>query len=75
MAQAARTSRIMASSTFSDLKEERNVLQEMVFSCVGELYLQHQARFQAIDLRWGARKEAEVDQWTLRRGENAPLRV
>ena len=52
MAQPARTFRIFVSSTFHDLKEERNALQEQVFPRVRELCSQHGARFQAIDLRW-----------------------
>lgn len=66
---------IIVSSTFHDLKEERNASQDKVFSCLRGLYLQHEACFQAINLRCGAREETEVDQRTLRRGENAPLRV
>ena len=52
MAQRSRTFRIFVSSTFSDLKAERNALQERVFPKLRELCLQHGARFQAIDLRW-----------------------
>lgn len=51
MAQASKTYRIFVSSTFSDLKEERNALQKNVFPKLRDLYMQHGCRFQAIDLR------------------------
>ncbi len=57
MARASRTFRIFVSPTFSDLKEERNALQERVFPKLRELCMQHGARFQAIDLRWGVTEE------------------
>jgi len=65
MAQPSRTFRIFVSSTFSDLKAERNALQERVFPKLRELCMQHGARFQAIDLRWGVSEEAAVDQQTM----------
>jgi len=37
MAQSSRTFRIFVSSTFSDLKSERNALQEKVFPRLSEL--------------------------------------
>lgn len=66
MAQASRTFRIFVSSTFSDLKEERNALQKEVFPKLRELCMQHGCRFQAIDLRWGVREEAGLDQQTMK---------
>ena len=39
MAQSSRTFRIFVSSTFSDLKAERNALQEKVFPRLCELFL------------------------------------
>lgn len=65
MVQAGRTFRIFVSSTFSDLKEERNALQERVFPRLRELCMQHGCRFQAIDLRWGVSEEASLDQQTM----------
>jgi len=59
------TFRIFVSSTFSDLKEERNALQERVFPRLRELCAQHGGRFQAIDLRWGVSEEASLDQQTM----------
>jgi hypothetical protein len=66
MAQTTRTFRIFVSSTFSDLKEERNALQRYVFPRLRDLCTQHGCRFQAIDLRWGVRDEAGLDQQTMK---------
>ena len=66
MAQASKTFRIFISSTFSDLKEERNALQKDVFPKLRELCTQHGCRFQAIDLRWGVSDEAALDQQTVK---------
>ncbi|MBE9571261.1 MAG: DUF4062 domain-containing protein [Proteobacteria bacterium] len=66
MAQANRTFRIFVSSTFDDLKAERNALQKQVFPKLRELCLQHGCRFQAIDLRWGVSEEAALDQQTMK---------
>jgi NACHT domain- and WD repeat-containing protein len=66
MALSGKTFRIFVSSTFSDLKEERNALQEKVFPRLKELCLQHGCRFQAVDLRWGVREEAGLDQQTMK---------
>ena len=66
MVQAGRTFRIFVSSTFSDLKEERNALQKYVFPRLRELCMQHGCRFQAIDLRWGVSEEAGLDQQTMK---------
>ena len=62
MAQASETFRIFVSSTFNDLKAERNALQERVFPKLRQLCLGRGARFQAIDLRWGVSEEATLDQ-------------
>ncbi len=66
MALASKTFRIFVSSTFSDMKGERNALQKNVFPRLRELCLQHGTRFQAIDLRWGVREEAALDQQTMK---------
>ena len=66
MALASKTFRIFVSSTFSDLKEERNALQREVFPRLRELCRDHGCRFQAIDLRWGVREEAGLDQQTMK---------
>jgi NACHT domain- and WD repeat-containing protein len=66
MAQTSRTFRIFVSSTFSDLKAERNALQENIFPRLRELASAHGCRFQAIDLRWGVSEEAALDQQTMK---------
>ncbi|MDO8728066.1 MAG: DUF4062 domain-containing protein [Candidatus Methanoperedens sp.] len=66
MPLTSRTFRIFVSSTFSDLKEERNALQKNVFPKLRELCMQHGCRFQAIDLRWGVREESALDQQTMK---------
>lgn len=60
------TFRIFVSSTFADLKEERNALHRTVFPALKALCENHGARFQAIDLRWGIRDEAALDHQTMR---------
>ena len=65
MTAPSKTFRIFVSSTFQDLKAERNVLQQVVFPRLRELCAQHGARFQAIDLRWGVSEEASLDQQTM----------
>ncbi len=64
--QSSRTFRIFVSSTFSDLKGERNALQEKVFPRLRDLAAAHGCRFQAIDLRWGVSEEAALDQQTMK---------
>jgi len=66
MALASKTFRLFVSSTFSDLKEERNALQKKVFPELRTLCLQYGFRFQAIDLRWGVSQEASQNQETMR---------
>jgi hypothetical protein len=58
MPVATRTFRVFISSTFEDLKEERDALQREVFPRLRKTCEEHGARFQAIDLRWGVRDEA-----------------
>ncbi|MGQ0701884.1 MAG: DUF4062 domain-containing protein [Gemmatimonadales bacterium] len=65
MPRSTRTFRVFVSSTFADLKAERNALQDRVFPALRELCLRHGCRFQAIDLRWGVNQEASLDQRTL----------
>lgn len=57
--------RLFVSSTFSDFVHERNALQKHVFPVASVFATQLDFRFQAIDLRWGIRKEAAADQATL----------
>lgn len=60
-----RTFRLFVSSTFSDLKAERNALSQFVFPRLRELCSRHGCQFQAIDLRWGISSEAGLDQQTV----------
>jgi len=66
MTISSRTIRIFISSTFNDLKEERNTLQKDVFPRLRDLCREHNCRFQAIDLRWGISEEAGLDQQTMK---------
>jgi hypothetical protein len=61
----SRTFRIFVSSTFNDLKAERNALQERVFPRLRELAESHGVHFQAIDLRWGVSDQASLDQQAM----------
>lgn len=58
--------RVFVSSTFTDLKKERNALQEQVFPKLEQLCVQNGFQFQAIDLRWGVSSEAGLDHRTMR---------
>ncbi len=66
MPRASRVFRIFVSSTFADLKAERNALQRDVYPKLQALCAGHGARFQAIDLRWGVSDEAGLDQQTMK---------
>ncbi len=66
MPRDSRTFRLFVSSTFSDLKAERNALQDHVFPRLKRLCLLNGCRFQDIDLRWGVSEEAGLDQRTMR---------
>lgn len=65
MARRDLTFRVFVSSTFSDLKVERNALQEIAFPRLRAYCQEKGARFQAIDLRWGVSEEAALDQQTM----------
>ena len=58
--------RVFVSSTFSDMRHERNALQTDVFPKLEQLCLQNGFQFQAIDLRWGVSSEAGLDHRTMR---------
>jgi len=58
--------RLFVSSTFSDLKAERDALQKRVFPKLEQLCLKEHFQFQAIDLRWGVPTEAGLDHRTMR---------
>lgn len=57
--------RVFVSSTFSDLKLERDALQLRVFPKLEQLCLRDGFQFQAIDLRWGVSTEAGLDHRTM----------
>lgn len=58
--------RIFVSSTFSDLKLERDVLAQRVWPKLEQLCLEERFQFQAIDLRWGVPTEAGLHHRTMR---------
>lgn len=58
--------RVFISSTFSDMKHERNALQDEVFPQLEQLCVKQGFQFQAIDLRWGVSTEAGLDHRTMR---------
>jgi len=64
-ANQIKTFHIFINSIFSDLKAERNALQERVFPRLRDLTAGHGCRFQAIDLRWGVSEEASLDQQAM----------
>ena len=63
---AHRIFRVFISSTFEDLKEERNRLHRTVFPRLQTFCRERGASFQAIDLRWGVSEEASLDQQTMK---------
>jgi hypothetical protein len=62
----ARTIRLFVSSTFADMKAERDVLQREVFPHLTKLCASRGFSFQPIDLRWGVSEEASNDNATMR---------
>ena len=65
IAERSRTFRLFVSSTFHDLKAERNALHAQVFPRLRELCRRHGCSFQAIDMRWGVSELAALDQQTM----------
>jgi len=61
MTHTSRTFGIFVNYTFSDLKAERNALQEKIFPRLRELAARHSCRFQAIDLSGGALEVSAFD--------------
>ena len=58
--------RVFVSSTFSDMKHERNALETDAFPKLEQLCQKNGFQFQAIDLRWGVSTEAGLDHRTMR---------
>lgn len=65
MQSTTRTFRVFVSSTFEDLKNERDALQDRAFPHLAVICESFGARFQAVDLRWGVRDEAVANQKTM----------
>lgn len=59
-------SRVFVSSTFGDLKRERDSLQAGIFPCLEELCQQEGFQYQAIDLRWGVSGWTRLNHRTIR---------
>lgn len=62
----SRVFRVFVSSTFTDFKAERDLLQERVFDPLKEHCTKKHSGFQAVDLRWGIGQEASAGQRTMR---------
>jgi WD40 repeat protein len=62
----SKTIRVFVSSTFEDMKAERDALQRHVFPELQRQCRQKGWQLQAIDLRWGISEEAGADQRTMR---------
>jgi hypothetical protein len=60
-----KTIRVFLSSTFEDLKMERDALQQKAFRNLREYCRERGWQFQAVDLRWGINNEATIDQRTM----------
>ena len=57
--------RVFVSSTFSDMKIERGILQRDAFPRLEKYCESKGAKFQAVDLRWGINEESSLNQKTL----------
>jgi WD40 repeat protein len=66
MSGGGKTFRLFVSSTFSDMKAERNALQERTFPKLKRLCRGRGWDFSVIDLRWGVPDEAALDQQTMK---------
>lgn len=65
MPQQTKIFRLFVSSTFTDMKEERKILQRDVFPKLEKYCEERGARFQGVDLRWGVNEELQLEQKTL----------
>ena len=65
MPQQTKIFRVFVSSTFTDMKEERRILQKDVFPKLEKFCETNGAKFQAVDLRWGVNEETQLNQKTL----------
>ncbi|XP_063968822.1 NACHT domain- and WD repeat-containing protein 1-like [Lytechinus pictus] len=62
--QESNTVRIFLSSTFTDMKEERNKLIREVFPELGRYCHEKMLEFEVVDMRWGVRDSATADHLT-----------
>lgn len=62
MPQTTKTFRVFVSSTFTDMRVERRILQQDVFPHLKALCESKGASFQDVDLRWGVNEDAQRDQ-------------
>ena len=65
MPKPTKVFRVFISSTFTDMKNERMLLQKEVFPKLEHFCEKNNARFQAVDLRWGVNEESQLNQKTL----------
>ena len=65
MPQQTKIFRVFVSSTFTDMKEERRILQKEVFPELEKFCEERGSRFQGVDLRWGVNEESSLNQKTL----------
>ena len=57
--------RVFVGSTFTDMKEERSILQKEVFPKLERYCEKNGSKFEAVDLRWGVNEESSLNQKTL----------
>ena len=60
-----KTFRLFISSTFNDFIEERNILNNVIFTTIDDFCQSKGYNFQIIDLRWGVNYESALNQNTL----------
>jgi len=65
MPQQTKIFRVFVSSTFTDMKLERGILQRDAFPKLEKFCEEKGAKFQAVDLRWGVNEESSLNQKTL----------
>jgi hypothetical protein len=65
MPQQTKIFRVFVSSTFTDMKQERGILQRDAFPRLEKFCEEKGAKFQAVDLRWGVNEESSLNQKTL----------
>jgi hypothetical protein len=65
MPQQTKIFRVFISSTFADMKQERGILMRDAFPRLEKYCEENNAKFQAVDLRWGVNEDAARDQKTL----------